>query len=457
VRRLAPALFLCVAHCAVSSNPALAQETLMCGVPLQRTLQPGAVDTYTFNYPDPMFPDRALVEAVDTSGKIGLLKLNLSSDPAIATCSGTLDLGEETGVVEVSDCLKDTASQSGTYTITLNVVSDSPGNCGIPLPCSTPVAGSLDVPGQVNAYTFPVGDASDQVTMKIGSTSMSPGAYHLRLFDPLGEPVEEGDTCDQQVTAEVSESGLYTALVSACGSPHTGPYTITWKPPNCPVTIAVGSVSGQPGQLVTIPVVLHTTGQQVTAMQMSLAVNPSTPIATRADMTPDCTVNPDIQKEGTTFAFEPIDCTPGVDCTGVLITVAASGDTIPIADGAELFSCTVQVPRDASAGRHPLSCSDGKASGPAGYPLFTTWSDGAVVVACTGDCNNDGQVTADELLTGVDIALGNQSVSACSALNVNLDATITVDEVLFGVTKAVNGCVDTATGAYANRRRRRHR
>jgi len=425
----------------------------MCGVPLQETLQPGAVDTYTFNYPDPLNPDRALVEAVDTSGKIGLLKLNLSTDPEIATCAGVLDLGEETGVVEVSDCFGSAAGQSGTYTITLNVVSDTPGNCGTPLACNVPLAGSLDVPGQVNAYTLPVGSGEENITLQIASTAPYTNSYHVRIFDPLGEPLEDGDTCGHQVTAEPSDSGLYTVLVSACGSPHTGPYTITWAPRKCPVTIAIGSVDAQPGQVVSVPVVLHAMGQRVATMQMSLAFDPGTPIDVRADQTPDCAMNPNIQNATTTFVFEPIDCTPGVDCTGVLSTVSAGNQATPIADGTELFSCKVTVPVDASTGRHPVSCADGEASGPSGFPLDTAWSDGAVVVACTGDCNLDGHVTPDELLTGVAIALGSVPISQCSALNTDLDAAVTVAELLGGINQAMGACPSSAALVYYHRRR----
>jgi hypothetical protein len=36
-------------------------------------------------------------------------------------------------------------------------------------------------------------------------------------------------------------------------------------------------------------------------------------------------------------------------------------------------------------------------------------------VPCVGDCNGNGQVTVDELLTMVNIALGNTPVTACEA------------------------------------------
>jgi hypothetical protein len=59
---------------------------------------------------------------------------------------------------------------------------------------------------------------------------------------------------------------------------------------------------------------------------------------------------------------------------------------------------------------------------------------------CTGDCGDDGQVTIDDLLTMVNVALGNAQVSTCQAGDVNGDGQITVDEILTAVDNALNGC-----------------
>ncbi|MFI5395793.1 MAG: plastocyanin/azurin family copper-binding protein [Candidatus Binatia bacterium] len=67
---------------------------------------------------------------------------------------------------------------------------------------------------------------------------------------------------------------------------------------------------------------------------------------------------------------------------------------------------------------------------------------------CVGDCNGNGQVTVDEILTMVNIALGNAQITACEAGDANHDGHITVDEILTAVNNALNGCtvsVPTAT------------
>jgi murein DD-endopeptidase MepM/ murein hydrolase activator NlpD len=63
---------------------------------------------------------------------------------------------------------------------------------------------------------------------------------------------------------------------------------------------------------------------------------------------------------------------------------------------------------------------------------------------CVGDCNGGGEVTVDEILTMVSIALGNGDVSSCWAGDSNADHGITVDEILTAVNNALNGCPSPA-------------
>jgi hypothetical protein len=59
---------------------------------------------------------------------------------------------------------------------------------------------------------------------------------------------------------------------------------------------------------------------------------------------------------------------------------------------------------------------------------------------CVGDCNGDGQVTIDEVLLGVNIALGSAPLANCKVLDRNSDGVVTVDEMLAAVAAAVGGC-----------------
>jgi hypothetical protein len=64
-------------------------------------------------------------------------------------------------------------------------------------------------------------------------------------------------------------------------------------------------------------------------------------------------------------------------------------------------------------------------------------ADGAL---CAGDCNDSATVTVDEIVTLVDIALGNGSVTACSAADTDGNGTITIDEIMAAITHALSGC-----------------
>lgn len=66
--------------------------------------------------------------------------------------------------------------------------------------------------------------------------------------------------------------------------------------------------------------------------------------------------------------------------------------------------------------------------------------------ACAGDCNGSGTVTVDELIRGVNIALGNGSVAQCASFDLNGDGTVTINELINAVNGALAGCDVAATG-----------
>lgn len=59
---------------------------------------------------------------------------------------------------------------------------------------------------------------------------------------------------------------------------------------------------------------------------------------------------------------------------------------------------------------------------------------------CTGDCNGDGRVSIDELVRGVNMALGGLPLDSCPAFDGDGSGSITIDELVRGVNNALNGC-----------------
>ncbi len=61
--------------------------------------------------------------------------------------------------------------------------------------------------------------------------------------------------------------------------------------------------------------------------------------------------------------------------------------------------------------------------------------------SCIGDCNGNGEIAINELITGVSIALGSANVSACGSFDTNASGAVEINELIAGVNAALNGCV----------------
>jgi len=59
---------------------------------------------------------------------------------------------------------------------------------------------------------------------------------------------------------------------------------------------------------------------------------------------------------------------------------------------------------------------------------------------CTGDCNHDDRVAVNELILGVNIALGRQQLAACPEFDENTQEGVEINELITAVDNALNGC-----------------
>ena len=76
----------------------------------------------------------------------------------------------------------------------------------------------------------------------------------------------------------------------------------------------------------------------------------------------------------------------------------------------------------------------------AGCPPTPTPTATPVPTPCVGDCNGSRDVTVNELLTMLNIALNNADISACMPGDSNHNGSITISEILAAVNKAMSGC-----------------
>ncbi len=72
--------------------------------------------------------------------------------------------------------------------------------------------------------------------------------------------------------------------------------------------------------------------------------------------------------------------------------------------------------------------------------LFLATAPVAALDVCPGDCGDDGRVSVDELVLGVNIALARSPLAACPAADANHDDAVSVDELVQSVGMALGGC-----------------
>ncbi len=142
--------------------------------------------------------------------------------------------------------------------------------------------------------------------------------------------------------------------------------------------IIVGDGSGAAGATVQVPTSLDA-GTVVAGTENVIGFAAPLSIVAKANGKPDCAVNPDIDKGGTAFAFQPSGCTAGT-CTGVKALVLALDNVAPILDGVVMYNCNVAIAADAAAGDYPLTCSAPGASDPNGGALLASCTSGTITV-----------------------------------------------------------------------------
>lgn len=65
-----------------------------------------------------------------------------------------------------------------------------------------------------------------------------------------------------------------------------------------------------------------------------------------------------------------------------------------------------------------------------------------ITAPCAGDCDRDGQVTVDELVTAINIALGVSDLSACRTADTDSGEGISVAELVAAAGNSIHGCRD---------------
>ncbi|MBI3783690.1 MAG: hypothetical protein HY270_09825 [Deltaproteobacteria bacterium] len=231
--------------------------------------------------------------------------------------------------------------------------------------------------------------------------------------------------------------------------------------------IELSSRQAAPGAEVAIEAHLQTGGASIGAVQADLGFDSvNTPVVGISVGVPDCTLNPELSKQFIAI-FRPMGCI-GSACNVLRAFVFPESFPItPIADGALLYTCRFVVQPTAPFAVYPLTLSGLVFGDLNGDPVADgTGVDGAISVVqpsptptqtatptasatvtatptpipCVGDCNRDGEVTIDELIRAVSIALGSGDLVTCLPADSNGDGELTIDELIKAVNRALGSC-----------------
>ena len=126
---------------------------------------------------------------------------------------------------------------------------------------------------------------------------------------------------------------------------------------------------------------------------------------------------------------------PTLTPSAITGTATASISPTPTATGTGVVP-TATVTRTVTPGASPTATPLPTTVSPSATPTPTATPP----TGCVGDCNGDGEVRVDELVTLVNIALELQTLDACPTADRNGDGRVTIDEVLLAVTHALNRC-----------------
>jgi cysteine-rich repeat protein len=102
-------------------------------------------------------------------------------------------------------------------------------------------------------------------------------------------------------------------------------------------------------------------------------------------------------------------------------------------------TATASTARTATPTGTATRTATGSATGVTSTPVATS-TDTPAAVPCTGDCDGSGDVTINELITGVSIALGTLPFDRCRAFDASGNGGVEINELIIAVNNALTGC-----------------
>ena len=204
---------------------------------------------------------------------------------------------------------------------------------------------------------------------------------------------------------------LYTARTVVVGgnTPYVTSITSGALPPGLGIDSPTGVLSGMP----------------TAAGEFSFTVSATDADAVQITKAYTMTINGAL--EATATATSTTNVTPAATSTSTPNITATPSATATI-------SATPPNTSTATASATPSNSPTLSAT-----PLSTATAT-ATALACVGDCDGNGKVAVNELVGGVNIALGSAPLENCPSFDRNQNGSVSISELIAAVNAALRGC-----------------
>ncbi|MDX2171429.1 MAG: hypothetical protein SF182_30470 [Deltaproteobacteria bacterium] len=348
--------------------------------------------------------------------------LPTASSTATATPTATRT-ATRTASATATASVTPTATASATPTPTRTATpanSATPSSSATPTPSATPTR-------TVTATRTPTASPSP-TPPATGTASATP----TRTPTPSATGTRTG-TATRSATASSTSTSSASATRTATTTPSaadtaTRTATASPSPSSSPTRTATSTA---PATATDTPTRTATASAPPTVTASHSATAEPSPTATRT-ASPTATSEPSATVSATGTATHTTTAAPTDTATAT--RTASSSPTVtppPTATASSTATASHTATVEATASPTPVATDT--------MPLDTPTAE-PTAVACAGDCNGDGAVTVNELVSAVGYALDGRPPLTCEAVDTNRNGQVTVDELVRAVSAALDGC-----------------
>ncbi len=202
--------------------------------------------------------------------------------------------------------------------------------------------------------------------------------------------------------------------------------------------VEIAGPTAFPGQVAEFSVSMRTGLPDVEYLASAVGLPAGAQIVSRPFGKPDCQFRAG-RPIDRGFFRTPLGCQPDSTCTAINLLafhVTASED------GVIAYSCNLVIKPGTPVGSHPITCGVQEVvNHEANEAMLLDCQDGAIsVLGCSGDCDQSGTTDIAEIVRGILIAVGQQSIEACDAMDADRDGRVDVSEVVLSLNNSLGGC-----------------